>query len=79
MPLSDAKIRSLPSEIRPGKVADFDGLFLLVKVSGSKSPVRHLPALAGGALTPDSNKKKISAKHTCEGGQFGGTSANVRR
>ena len=37
MPLSDAKIRSQQSTQKPYKVADFDGLFLPVKVSGSKS------------------------------------------
>ncbi len=37
MPLSDAKIRSLTSSEKPFKVADFDGLYLFVKVSGSKS------------------------------------------
>ena len=37
MPLSDAKIRSLHSTDRPYKLADFEGLLLLVKVSGAKS------------------------------------------
>ena len=37
MPLSDAKIRILKATDKPYKVADFDGLYLLVKVSGSKS------------------------------------------
>ena len=37
MPLSDAKIRNLKSKSKPYKVSDFDGLFVLVKVSGSKS------------------------------------------
>ena len=37
MPLSDAKIRALHSTDKPYKVADFEGLFLLVKVSGAKS------------------------------------------
>ena len=37
MPLSDAKIRSLTSSEKPFKVADFDGLYLFVKVSGAKS------------------------------------------
>ncbi len=37
MPLSDAKIRNLKSNSKPYKVSDFDGLFVLVKVSGSKS------------------------------------------
>lgn len=37
MPLSDAKIRTLHSTAKPYKLADFDGLFLLVKVSGAKS------------------------------------------
>lgn len=37
MPLSDAKIRNLRSTDKPYKVADFDGLFLLVKPSNAKS------------------------------------------
>jgi integrase len=37
MPLSDAKIRNLRATDKPYKVADFDGLFLLVKPSGTKS------------------------------------------
>lgn len=37
MPLSDAKIRSLKPEDRDRKVADFGGLYLLVKKTGSKS------------------------------------------
>jgi hypothetical protein len=37
MPLSDAKIRNLRPTDKPYKVADFDGLFLLVKRSGAKS------------------------------------------
>jgi integrase len=37
MPLSDAKIRNLQTSEKPYKVADFDGLFLLVKASGAKS------------------------------------------
>ena len=37
MPLSDASIRILKSTDKPYKVSDFDGLFLLIKVSGSKS------------------------------------------
>jgi len=37
MPLSDAKIRTLRATDKPYKVADFDGLFLLVKSSGTKS------------------------------------------
>ncbi len=37
MPLSDVKIRNLTASEKPYKVADFDGLFLLVKVSGAKS------------------------------------------
>ena len=37
MPLTDAKIRSLKSRPKAYKVADFEGLFVLVKSSGSKS------------------------------------------
>lgn len=37
MPLSDAKIRALKETDRDHKVGDFDGLFLLVKKTGSKS------------------------------------------
>jgi Arm DNA-binding domain len=37
MPLSDAKIRILKATDKAYKVSDFDGLFLLIKVSGSKS------------------------------------------
>lgn len=37
MPLSDAKIRSLRSQERDFKVGDFDGLYLLVKKTGSRS------------------------------------------
>lgn len=37
MPLSDAKIRSLKSAERDFKVADFDGLYVLVKSNGKKS------------------------------------------
>ncbi len=37
MPLSDAKIRNLRSTDKPYKVSGFDGLFLLVKPSGTKS------------------------------------------
>ncbi|MDQ7069289.1 MAG: tyrosine-type recombinase/integrase [Rhodobacterales bacterium] len=37
MPLNDAKIRNLKSKEKPYKVGDFDGLFILVKVSGAKS------------------------------------------
>ena len=37
MPLNDAKIRNLKSKEKPYKVGDFDGLFLLVKATGSKS------------------------------------------
>ncbi|MBB3994745.1 integrase [Sulfitobacter undariae] len=37
MPLSDIKIRNLKTEAKPYKVADFEGLFILVKTSGSKS------------------------------------------
>lgn len=37
MPLSDAKIRTLQAKEKNYKVADFGGLFLLVKATGSKS------------------------------------------
>jgi len=37
MPLNDAKIRNLKSKAKAYKVGDFDGLFLLVKATGSKS------------------------------------------
>lgn len=37
MPLSDAKVKNLKIEAKPYKVSDFDGLFVLVKASGSKS------------------------------------------
>jgi len=37
MPLNDAKIRNLKIKEKPYKVGDFDGLFLLVKSTGSKS------------------------------------------
>ena len=37
MPLSDIKIRNLKPKEKPYKVSDFEGLFVLVKVSGSKS------------------------------------------
>lgn len=37
MPLSDTKIRNLKSREKPYKVSDFEGLFVLVKLSGSKS------------------------------------------
>ena len=37
MPLSDIKIRNLKSKDKAYKVSDFEGLFVLVKVSGSKS------------------------------------------
>lgn len=37
MPLSDIKIRNLKSRDKPYKVSDFEGLFILVKVSGAKS------------------------------------------
>jgi integrase len=37
MPLSDIKIRNLKPKEKPYKVSDFEGLFILVKVSGSKS------------------------------------------
>jgi integrase len=37
MPLSDIKIRNLKSGDKAYKVSDFEGLFILVKVSGSKS------------------------------------------
>ena len=37
MALSDIKTRNLKSKEKPYKVGDFDGLFILVKVSGSKS------------------------------------------
>lgn len=37
MPLTDAKVKNLKIESKPYKVSDFDGLFVLVKKSGSKS------------------------------------------
>jgi hypothetical protein len=37
MPLSDIKIRNLKSQDKPYKVSDFEGLFILVKVSGARS------------------------------------------
>jgi DNA replication protein DnaC len=37
MPLSDIKIKNLKAEEKPYKVSDFEGLFILIKVSGSKS------------------------------------------
>lgn len=37
MPISDAKIRSLKPKVKAYKVSDFEGLFVLVKPSGSKS------------------------------------------
>ncbi len=37
MPLSDIKIRNLKPKEKPYKVSDFEGLFVLVKVSGAKS------------------------------------------
>ena len=37
MPLSDIKIRNLKSRDKLYKVSDFEGLFILVKVSGAKS------------------------------------------
>lgn len=37
MPLSDIKIRNLKAMEKPYKVSDFEGLFVLVKVSGAKS------------------------------------------
>ncbi|WP_183529537.1 tyrosine-type recombinase/integrase [Yoonia ponticola] len=37
MPLSDIKIRNLKSSDKAYKVSDFEGLFVLVKVSGAKS------------------------------------------
>ena len=37
MPLSDIKIRNLKPKEKAYKVSDFEGLFVLVKVSGSKS------------------------------------------
>ena len=37
MPLSDIRIRNLKSTDKPYKVSDCEGLFILVKVSGSKS------------------------------------------
>ena len=37
MPLNDAKIRNLKIKDKAYKVGDFDGLFLLVKATGSKS------------------------------------------
>ncbi len=36
MPLSDATIRSLKPREKPYKVSDFDGLFVLVKPTGSR-------------------------------------------
>jgi hypothetical protein len=37
MPLSGIKIKNLKTEAKPYKVSDFEGLFILIKVSGSKS------------------------------------------
>ncbi|MFK5980586.1 MAG: integrase arm-type DNA-binding domain-containing protein [Rhizobiaceae bacterium] len=37
MPLNDAKLRNLKSKEKSYKIGDFDGLFILVKVSGAKS------------------------------------------
>ena len=37
MPLNDAKIRNLKTKAKAYKEYDFDGLFLLVKATGSKS------------------------------------------
>ena len=37
MPLTDAKVKNLKVGEKPYKVSDFDGLFVLVKKSGSKS------------------------------------------
>lgn len=37
MPLTDAKVKNLPVGPKPNKMSDFDGLFVLVKTSGSKS------------------------------------------
>lgn len=37
MPISDIKVRNLKPKDKPYKVSDFEGLFVLVKVSGSKS------------------------------------------
>jgi hypothetical protein len=37
MPLSDIKIRNLKPKEKAYKVSDFEGFFILVKVSGSKS------------------------------------------
>lgn len=37
MPLSDIKVRNLKPKEKAYKVSDFEGLFVLVKVSGSKS------------------------------------------
>lgn len=37
MPLSDIQIRNLKPRDKPYKVSDFEGLFVLVKVSGAKS------------------------------------------
>ena len=36
MPLSDIKIRNLKSKEKAYKVSDFEGLFILVKVSGGE-------------------------------------------
>lgn len=36
MPLSDAKLRTLKPGLKPAKVADFEGLFLLVQPSGAR-------------------------------------------
>jgi len=37
MPLSDIKSRNIKPREKPYKASDFDGLFLLVKVRGSKA------------------------------------------
>ena len=36
MPLTDARLRTLKPELKPRKVSDFEGLFLLVTPSGSR-------------------------------------------
>lgn len=36
-PISDIKVRNLKARDKPYKVSDFEGLFVLVKISGSKS------------------------------------------
>ena len=51
MPLSDIKLRNLKPREKAYKVGDFEGLFILVKVSGAKPlwtlRASHEPDLSG--------------------------------